>query len=363
MRSKLIFVAAAGGLIIGLLAAWFFSLRHPPQPPAFTPAANPYAKGIYADGVIESYQDSGANINVFPEVSGPVVKTFAAEGKPVKRGTPLLMIDSSVQEKTVAQQKAAAEAARTLLAELKAQPRPETLNVVVAQRDAAAATVKQLTDSLTKLQRSVELDPRSVSREALDTATNAVKVGEANLEVARRQYELTKAGAWHYDVANQEHLAESLQRQYEASAALLEKYTLRAPVDGTVLAVNAALGGYLSPQGSYDTYTQGFAPPVVMSGGQQFLSVRVYVDEILVHRLPAPGQLAAEMQLRGTDTKIPLEFVRVQPYVTPKIELSDERQERVDLRVLPVIFRFQKAAGMNVYPGQLVDVYIGTKGH
>jgi len=52
-----------------------------------------------------------------------------------------------------------------------------------------------------------------------------------------------------------------------------------------------------------------------------------------------------------------LEFVRVQPYVSPKIELSDERQEQVDLRVLPVIFRFQKK-DLPVYPGQEVDVYI-----
>ena len=51
---------------------------------------------------------------------------------------------------------------------------------------------------------------------------------------------------------------------------------------------------------------------------------------------------------------MPLRVTRV------KIELSNERQERVDLRVLPVIFRFQKQ-DIPVYPGQLVDVYIGTK--
>ncbi len=64
------------------------------------------------------------------------------------------------------------------------------------------------------------------------------------------------------------------------------------------------------------------------------------------------------MQPRGVDRRIALEFVRLQPYVTPKIELSDQRQERVDLRVLPVLFRFKKPADLAVYPGQLVDVYI-----
>ena len=65
------------------------------------------------------------------------------------------------------------------------------------------------------------------------------------------------------------------------------------------------------------------------------------------------------MSVRGSNTKIALEYVRVQPFVSPKIELSDQRTERVDVRVLPVIFRVAKAQNLNLYPGQLVDVYIG----
>ena len=66
------------------------------------------------------------------------------------------------------------------------------------------------------------------------------------------------------------------------------------------------------------------------------------------------------LQIEGTDLKVPLQFVRVQPYVSPKIELSNQRQEKVDLRVLPVIFRFEKK-NYPVYPGLLVDVYIGQQ--
>jgi HlyD family secretion protein len=68
--------------------------------------------------------------------------------------------------------------------------------------------------------------------------------------------------------------------------------------------------------------------------------------------------MKAQMTIRGSDVKIPLEFVRVQPYVSPKIELSDERLERVDVRVLPVIFKITKPSNANLYPGELVDVYI-----
>jgi HlyD family secretion protein len=89
--------------------------------------------------------------------------------------------------------------------------------------------------------------------------------------------------------------------------------------------------------------------------------VRCFIDEILVSRLPSADHIRAQMSLRGSAVKIPLEFVRVQPYVTPKIQLSDQRLERVDLRVLPVIFRFKKPANAAIYPGQLVDVYVGEK--
>jgi len=144
----------------------------------------------------------------------------------------------------------------------------------------------------------------------------------------------------------------------KAAKALLEYYSVKAPVAGVVLAVNAAVGGYVSSQGNYDSYTELFDPLVVMSGPQDYMDVRCYVDEILVSRLPSKWHIQAQMQITGTDIKVPLEFVRVQPYVSPKIELSNQKQEQVDLRVLPVIFRFEKKDAP-VYPGQMVDVFIG----
>jgi len=47
--------------------------------------------------------------------------------------------------------------------------------------------------------------------------------------------------------------------------------------------------------------------------------------------------------------------------VTPKIELSSQRTERVDVRVLPVIFSFEPSKDVPVFPGQLVDVYINEQ--
>jgi len=361
VNNRILFGLAGVGVLLGIAGAWYFGIRHPPQPPAFNPAANPYAHGIYANGIIESAQASGENVNIYPEVAGPIVEVLVAEGQSVPAGTVLLRIDPAVQQALAAQQQAQAEAAAAQLEELRRQPRPETLEVARAQMEAAAATERQVGDQLAKLKESVAIDARSVSRDALDTAQNALRIAAANHEVARRQYELTRAGAWRYDIQSQERVVAAARKQYEASNALLQKYTLRAPVDGTVLALAAAVGSYVSPQGTYDSYTQAAAPVIVMSASQRYLGVRVYVDEILLQRLPDPAHLTAEMQLRGTDTKVPLEFVRLQPYVTPKIELSNQRNERVDLRVLPVLFRFAKTERLNVYPGQLVDVYIGSK--
>jgi HlyD family secretion protein len=358
MASRNFLMAAAAGVILALVVAFLLNRPHRPQPPAFQPAANPYAQAIYANGIIESDQSSGENINILPEVSGPVVSIFVREGQTVRAGQPLLAIEDSVQRATAEQLRLQARASQAVLQELKAEPRRETLAVAVAQLDQAQANLRTLVDQRDKLQRSVALDVRSVSRESLDSAVDAAKAGEATVGVAQRQLELTRAGAWAFDVQNQQAQYAALSHAYDAGKALLGKYVVKAPTDGVVLALNAAKGGFVSPQGAYDTYTQANLPAVVLGPGAGALAVRCYVDEILLSRLPRNGDIKAQMIIRGADIHVPLTFVRIQPYVTPNIELSDQRQERVDLRVLPVIFRFPVDPKVKLYPGQLVDVYI-----
>ncbi|HYA59246.1 MAG TPA: biotin/lipoyl-binding protein [Burkholderiaceae bacterium] len=358
--TKLIFVLAGLGALGGLMSAIISSQREPAQPPAFQPASNPYADGIFANGIIESDQPHGSNVNIYPEVSGTVTEVPVHAGQLVKRGDALVQIDERVQRATTEQLEAQAQAAKAMLEELRAQPRPENLVVVEAQLAAAEATAKQMRDTYEKQQHAYDIDPHAVSRDALDTARNAWLVADANRVTAQRNLELTRAGAWIYDIRNQEATYASLVKSALSARTLLSKYTLRAPVDGTVLAINVAKGNYISPQGVYNTYTQATNDPVIVFGtAPKTLNVRVYVDEILIPRLSITKDLKGQMFVRGTRESVPIEFVRVEPYVTPKISLSDERLERVDLRVLPVIFRFTVSQGQPVYPGQLVDVYIG----
>jgi HlyD family secretion protein len=294
MRNKIIFVLSFIGIMAGLIGAILFGIQRKAQPPVFKPVSNPYSTGIYANGIVESYQPSGENVNIYPEVSGPIAKVLVHEGQQVSVGTLLFTIDDSVQRAT------------TQLAE---------------------ANLKAAQDQYDKRRASWDIDPKSISRDVLDTAQDAVDQATAALKAAR---------------------------------ALLQKYDVKAPVDGVVLSVNTNVGSYVSSQGAYDSYTELFNPIIVMGAPQNYLEVRCYVDEILVSRLPSAYHIKAQMSITGTDIKVPLEFVRVEPYISPKIELSNERQEQVDLRVLPVIFRFEKKDAP-VYPGQMVDVYIGDQ--
>ena len=323
MRTKLLFALAIIGILAGFASAYVFGIKQNPLPPAFNPASNPYQKGIYANGIIESYQASGENINIYPEVPGVVTKILIAEGQHLNAGMPMLTLDDTVQRATVAQLKAQAESARE-------------------QIGLAKASLKSLLDTLDKQTKSYNLDPKSVSKDVLDTAQNAVEVGKANLTVSEKQYEASL-------------------KAYQTANVLLSKYVIKAPSDGSALSVNTAPGSYISSQGSYNSYTGGVDPPIVMGKLQNYIEVRCYIDEILISRLPKTTQMHARMFIRGTDISVPLEYVREQPYVTPKIELSNQRTERVDVRVLPIIFRFAKQKDITVYPGQLVDVYIGDE--
>ena len=71
-RSSVSFAAVGG--------AAFFAVHAKVNPPVFNPASNPYERGIYANGIIESEQASGANVNVFPEVAGTVTGGVGSRG-------------------------------------------------------------------------------------------------------------------------------------------------------------------------------------------------------------------------------------------------------------------------------------------
>ena len=123
---------------------------------------------------------------------------------------------------------------------------------------------------------------------------------------------------------------------------------MRAPRDGTVIQVNIRAGEYAAT-----------APknPAMIVGETGRLQVRADVDEQNATRI-RPGQ-KARASLKGDPSVIfPLEFVRVEPYIIPKVSLTGAGTERVDTRVLQVIFSLERPENPPIYVGQQVDVFI-----
>lgn len=309
MNIKPLVIIACLGILIGIISVIVYNEKNEPQPPVAI-SHNPYDNGVYATGIVESFQPTGSNVNIYAEVSNRITQIFVTNGQILKKDDPILAIDDSVQREVVEKD----------LAQIKM----DEANLVNVQ------------EQLDKIQKSYRLNPKSVSRNALDNAINAVNITKNTINVDTQQY--------------------------KSDQNLLNKFVIKAPIDGMVLRVVPSVGDYISPQGSYDTYTQGMLPSVQMGVATEYMQVRSYVNEILVPHLPKPSKLEGTMFIRGLNNKsIPLEFASVQPYTIPNIELSNQRNERVDVRVLPVIFKFKKPDDINIFPGQLVDVYLKGK--
>ena len=148
MKNKLLIGFAIIGVVLAIGAAYIFGLKQNPLPPAFNPASNPYSNGIYAEGIIESLQSSGSNINIYPEVAGTVNRIPVKEGQDVAAGDILLSIDDSVQKATTQQAK--------------------------AQIQVAQASLRTAQDAYAKQKAAADIDPRAVSKDALDSARDNV---------------------------------------------------------------------------------------------------------------------------------------------------------------------------------------------
>lgn len=94
----------------------------------------------------------------------------------------------------------------------------------------------------------------------------------------------------------------------------------------------------------------------MLLGDMQHLQIRAEVDEVNAPLIAAQAPGVASPKSRG-EVRIPLTFVRIEPYVVPKRSLTGDNAERVDTRVLQIIYRFDRPS-FPVYAGQQVDVFI-----
>src|SRR5437016_8985362 len=128
----------------------------------------------------------------------------------------------------------------------------------------------------------------------------------------------------------------------------LERSIVRAPMDGDVLQVKIHPGEF-APAGVTPT-------PLILLGRLKPLHIRVDVDEHEAWRVRPEAKATAAVR-GNANLKAPLTFVRFEPFVVPKKSLTGDSTERVDTRVLQVIYRVEGDA-LPLFVGQQMDVFI-----
>jgi multidrug resistance efflux pump len=340
------------GLPLLALALLAFAVFHvvraqqtPPRPPPVVePARSPYGHTVAAAGLVEAQTE---NISVGTHLPGVVTEVLVKVGQKVKKGDALFRLDDRHLRAELVYRKAAVAASRAQLDRLERQPRPEELPPSEARVRETRENLKDMEDSLERTQRLFR--QRAVAEEDLVKRQQAMKVAAEQLSKAEAEYALLKAGAWAPDKEVARTAVLQAEAQLGQTQTELERLTVTAYVDGEVLQVNVRPGEYVG------------APPgqaLVVLGSVRQLHVRVDVDE---HDIPRfrPGA-PARAAVRG-DPRLQheLKFVRVEPYVIPKKSLTGDNTERVDTRVLQVIYAVAPGAG-RLYVGQQVDVFIAA---
>ena len=87
--------------------------------------------------------------------------------------------------------------------------------------------------------------------------------------------------------------------------------------------------------------------------------MRVDIDEYDIPRFITDAPARATLKGQPNDF-FPLRFVRIEPYVVPKKSLTGDNTERVDTRVLQVIYAID-TGGKRLFVGQQLDVFIDAR--
>jgi HlyD family secretion protein len=264
-----------------------------------TPVAQPIAQPAKAP--FETFiagagivEASTENIAVGSPVSGVVTRVAVKPGDTVKTGDPLFFLDD-----------------RDLQASL--LPALARVKEAEATRDRARAQLR--------LAESVR-DPRAISAEELVNRRAAVAMTEAAVG--------------------------SAAAEVEGLRIEIDRRIVRALVDGQILQVKVR-PGELAQAGV-------LATPLVLLGNHARPHVRVDVDENDAWRF-RPGAAGVAFVRGNPSLGTKLRFERVEPYVVPKVSLTGQSSERVDTRVLQVLYSFDEAA-LPIYVGQQMDVFL-----
>ncbi len=281
--------------LTGMLYTGLLVFRLSAQDPAPAPPHSP-PSNPFARSVAAAglVEAQGENIALGVPVAGLVTAVHVRVWDTVQPGQPLLQLDDR---------------------ELQA-----SLLGLRARARVAEATESRLRGMLARLEKVA--DSRAITREELETRRSDVQVATAELASARAA------------VAQAE--------------ALLARLTVCAPRAATVLQVNTRPGEFVTP---------GAARAPLVLGDLTYFQIRADIDEQVAPRVRA-GMKAVGYLKGDTQKPIPLEFVRIEPFIIPKTSLTGSSLERVDTRVLQVIYRCPNSETNTLYVGQQLDLYL-----
>lgn len=188
-----------------------------------------------------------------------------------------------------------------------------------AQVGVSTANLMRLQDQLGRLE-AIE-DPRAVSKEELNTRRSDVMIAKAQQEAAEAQVTHT--------------------------ILMLERLSICAPQNGVILQNNIRKGEFI----------EAGRTSAMILGNLERLQVRAEVDEQNASHI-FPHASASAFPKNNSSLEIPLRFERIEPYVIPKQSLTGTSDERVDTRVLQVIYSFDYPLSFPIYVGQQVDIFI-----
>jgi multidrug resistance efflux pump len=345
VRKFVLPLLAIAGVLFAVWTVMKGAQAVPAAKPVAEPAVAPYSRNVAGAGIVEALSE---NIAVGPVVPGVVNELYVKIGDTVKAGQPLFKVDDRDLRSQMVKAEAELAAAQARLTKVQAYPRPEEIPPAEAKVSADEQTLADMRNQYALMERVMKTDPRAVSLDDVDRRRFAVSVAEAKLAQSRAELALLKAGSWQQDVKVSQADVASAQATIDALKVEMERRITRAPINGRVLQLKIRLGEYAQ--------TGVLAQPLVLLGNVDELAIRVDVDENDAWRIKAGAP--AEATVRGNSAlRTKLKFVRVEPYVIPKKSLTGESTERVDTRVLQVVYSFP-ADALPVYVGQQMDVFI-----
>jgi HlyD family secretion protein len=190
------------------------------------------------------YVMAAHKIELASKVIGRVAWVGVEMGDKIEKGQVLVRLEDDEFKARVAQQQGLLDNAKAYLAELQAGSRPQEIAGAQARLDQAQAELKNAEGNLKRLQG---LDStRDVSQQQIDDAATLARSRAAQVESAKQQYELIKAGPRKEQIDAQLAVVRQLEASLKTATLDLDNTIIRSPIAATVLARNVEMGEFVT---------------------------------------------------------------------------------------------------------------------